>query len=117
MRPLAAPYLSARKRLLGTARVRLGIMMAASAGIALLIGARLFQLSVLEGPGPRSVSSLPPPRRRAAIVDRNGVLLADTRSAPIFGVRPAKLFRTPDELTPLIAAALPGCRPPISRRS
>lgn len=112
VRPLAAPYLSARKRLLGTARVRLGIMMAASAGIALLIGARLFQLSVLEGQGPRSVSSFAaaaPPR--AAIVDRNGVLLADTRSAPIFGVRPAKLFRTPDELTPLIAAALPGVSP------
>lgn len=109
VRALASPYQSARKRLLGTARARLGIMIAVSAGVTLLIALRLFQLAVVEGSGPGGSlafkAAVPP---RAAIVDRNGVLLADTRLAPIFGVRPAGLFRTPDELTPLIAAAMPG---------
>ncbi len=96
-----------RQMALALARHRLAIGILLFATFTLLIGLRLFELSLFDGPVRHRGLATASPRIRADIVDRNGVALASTFEAYALAARPRDIVGNRDELVARLAAILP----------
>lgn len=92
---------------LGMARHRLAIGILLFGAFVLLIGLRLFELSLFDGPVRHRGLVAASPHIRADIVDRNGIALASSFDAYALAARPRDLVGDREELVAKLSEILP----------
>lgn len=104
-----------RQMAMGVARQRLAIGILLFGAFTLLIGARLVELSLFDGPVRHTGAAAASPYIRADIVDRNGVTLASSFEAYALAARPRDMVGNKDELVAKLVQILPERDPALIR--
>lgn len=104
-----------RQMAMGLARQRLAIGILLFGAFTLLIGARLVELSLFDGPVRHAGATAASPYIRADIVDRNGVTLASSFEAYALAARPRDMVGNKDELVAKLVQILPERDPALIR--
>jgi cell division protein FtsI (penicillin-binding protein 3) len=112
MSPAAAPRVSVRlpghrQMALGVARQRLAIGILLFLALTLLVGLRLVELALFDGPPRRALPVAASPHIRADIVDRNGVTLASSYEAYALAARPRDIVGDREALVAELRRILP----------
>lgn len=92
---------------LGLARQRLAIGILLFLAFTLLLGFRLVELSLFDGPPRRAQAVVASPEIRADILDRNGVTLASSFEAYALAVRPRDIVGDKEALVAALTRILP----------
>lgn len=118
LRSLRIQLAGHRQQALERSRQRLVIGVLLFIALAIVVGLRLFDLSVLQairrGPGVDILATLKPPR--ADIIDRNGEVLATSIKVQSLAVRPHLVINDREALVERISRALPDLDPSFIRR-
>jgi cell division protein FtsI (penicillin-binding protein 3) len=96
-----------RQMALGLARQRLAIGILLFLAFTLLLGFRLVELSLFDGPPRRAQAVVASPEIRADILDRNGVTLASSFEAYALAVRPRDIVGDKEALVAALTRILP----------
>jgi cell division protein FtsI (penicillin-binding protein 3) len=112
MSPAAAPRVAVRlpghrQMALGIARQRLAIGILLFIAMTGLLGVRLLELSLFDGPPRRAMPVAANPNIRAEIVDRNGVTLASSFEAYALAARPRDIMGDKAALIGALVRILP----------
>uniref|UniRef100_UPI0035AE29DC peptidoglycan D,D-transpeptidase FtsI family protein n=1 Tax=Sandaracinobacter sp. TaxID=2487581 RepID=UPI0035AE29DC len=112
MSPATAPRVAVRlpghrQMALGVARQRLAIGILLFIAMTGLLGVRLVELSLFDGPPRRALPVAANPNIRAEIVDRNGVTLASSFEAYALAARPRDIMGNKEALIAALARILP----------
>ena len=100
---------------LGRARQRLAIGILLFGAFTLLLGLRLVELSMFDGPVRHARPAAASPHLRADIVDRNGVTLASSFEAYALAARPRDIVGDKEALIAKLAQILPERDPGLIR--
>jgi cell division protein FtsI (penicillin-binding protein 3) len=92
---------------LGVARQRLAVGILLFLAFTLLLGFRLVELSLFDGPPRRAQVVAPSPEIRADIMDRNGVTLASSFEAYGLAARPRDIIGDKEALVAALTQILP----------
>lgn len=104
-----------RQMAMGVARQRLAVGILLLCAFTLLIGGRLMELSLFDGPIRHAGAAAASPRLRADIVDRNGQTLATSFEAYALAARPYDIVGDKESLVTKLAAILPERDPDLIR--
>ncbi len=104
-----------RQMALGVARQRLAIGILLFGAFTVLLGLRLVELSMFDGPVRHARASVASPHLRADIVDRNGVTLASSFEAYALAARPRDIVGDKEALIATLARILPERDPGLIR--
>ncbi|MCG2840480.1 penicillin-binding protein 2 [Sandaracinobacter sp. RS1-74] len=104
-----------RQMALGVARQRLAIGILLFGAFTLLLGLRLVELAMFDGPVRHNRPAVASPHLRADIVDRNGVTLASSFEAYALAARPFDIVGDKEVLVAKLSAILPERDPGLIR--
>jgi cell division protein FtsI (penicillin-binding protein 3) len=104
-----------RQMALGVARQRLAIGILLFGAFTVLLGLRLVELSMFDGPVRHARASVASPHLRADIIDRNGVTLASSFEAYALAARPRDIVGDKEALVATLARILPERDPGLIR--
>lgn len=104
-----------RQMALGVARQRLAIGILLFGAFTVLLGLRLVELSMFDGPVRHARAAVASPHLRADIIDRNGVTLASSFEAYALAARPRDIVGDKEALIATLARILPERDPGLIR--